>query len=146
MQLSSVTIPTKPGSASSQEDAGGEYWVSRQSVHEDSSELGTASFDEFVRGLRDDHTENEMAYTPSVTSIEKILEWDCETDGGFGGGWDSVKMAGEYREIGSHLDFSLNISMCFHVTPHPGVQLHSSCHPLPISDTNTHNSPVSISE
>lgn len=74
----------------------GEYWVSRRSVHGNAAEPGTASFEEFVRGLRDDHTENEMKYTPSVSNVEKILEWDCEIDGGFeDDGWKDVKMAGE---------------------------------------------------
>lgn len=89
VELSSATIHVES------ESGDGEHWVSRRSVHDDAAEPGTASFDEFVGGLRDDHTENEMKYTPSVSNIEKVLEWDCEVDGEIGGGWRDVKMAGE---------------------------------------------------
>ncbi|KAK2768739.1 hypothetical protein FQN54_000595 [Arachnomyces sp. PD_36] len=88
VELSTATIRRE---GALQDD--GEYWVSRRSVHDDDAEgKGSASFEDFVRGLRDDHTENEMAYTPSVSGVEKVLEWDCD-DEQVGGGWRDVKMA-----------------------------------------------------
>jgi hypothetical protein len=65
-------------------------------VHTDIAKRGSASFEEFVGGLRDDHTENEMAYTPSVSNVQKLLEWDCSANGEVGDGWRDVKMCGEY--------------------------------------------------
>ena len=100
VQLSSKTIQNKPGSTSTRSEDEEEYWVSRRSVHIDLAERGTASFEEFVKGLRDDHTANEMAYTPSVSNVEKLLEWDCEADGEVEGGWGDVKISGEYLEEG----------------------------------------------
>lgn len=92
VELSSATIHPDSGSTDRED---GEHWVSRRSVHEDLAEPGTASFEEFVSGLRDNHTENEMKYTPSVSDVERILEWDCGKDGEVGNGWKDVKMAGE---------------------------------------------------
>ncbi|PKX90855.1 SRPBCC family protein [Aspergillus novofumigatus IBT 16806] len=48
------------------------------SVHRDAAVAGSASWEEFRRGLRENHSENEMAYTPSVTSVERLLEWPTE--------------------------------------------------------------------
>ncbi|KAJ5082068.1 Serine-threonine protein kinase 19 [Penicillium argentinense] len=52
-----------------------EFWVCRQSEHSDSSTPGSASWSEFEDGLRSDHAEHEMEYTPSVTSVERLLQW-----------------------------------------------------------------------
>ncbi|KAJ5247847.1 hypothetical protein N7468_002830 [Penicillium chermesinum] len=52
-----------------------EFWVCRQSEHLDSNTDGTASWDEFQQGLRVNHAEHEMEYTPSVTGVERLLEW-----------------------------------------------------------------------
>lgn len=53
-----------------------EFWVARQSEHVDSSAApGTASWSEFEAGLRVDHAEHEMEYTPSVAGVERLLEW-----------------------------------------------------------------------
>ena len=43
-----------------------EHWFARKSKHVNSSDLGTAAFDEFDHGLREEHPEHEMAYTPGV--------------------------------------------------------------------------------
>jgi hypothetical protein len=53
-----------------------EFWVCRQSDHEDSNALdGTASWWEFNDGLRSNHAEHEMEYTPSVTGVHQLLKW-----------------------------------------------------------------------
>lgn len=53
----------------------------------------SASWEEFRRGLREDHSENEMEYTPTVTSVERLVEWP--TEGEVEGGWRDVGMHGE---------------------------------------------------
>lgn len=60
---------------SDQSSTANEFWVARQSEHVDSAERGTASWSEFEAGLRENHAEHEMEYTPSVTSVERLLEW-----------------------------------------------------------------------
>lgn len=56
-----------------------EYWVSRESEHEDSNRGdGSASWREFQTGLHHDHASHEMEYTPSVTRVVTLLNW---TDG-----------------------------------------------------------------
>ncbi|KAJ5677366.1 uncharacterized protein N7477_002999 [Penicillium maclennaniae] len=58
-----------------------EYWVARQSEHVDASEKGTASWSEFEAGLRTNHAEHEMEYTPSVSGVEQLLAWSGEDIG-----------------------------------------------------------------
>ncbi|PYI10537.1 hypothetical protein BO78DRAFT_204026 [Aspergillus sclerotiicarbonarius CBS 121057] len=67
-----------------------DYWVCRQSVHEDAPVAGSASWVEFRSGLRDDHSEHEKEYTPSVTAVERLLEWPSEPD--VDGGWARVDL------------------------------------------------------
>ncbi|KAJ5286815.1 hypothetical protein N7478_002501 [Penicillium angulare] len=54
---------------------GAEFWVCRQSEHVNANTQGTASWEEFENGLRSNHAENEMDYTPSVTSVEQLMQW-----------------------------------------------------------------------
>ncbi|RAL06263.1 SRPBCC family protein [Aspergillus ibericus CBS 121593] len=65
-----------------------DYWVCRQSVHEDAPVTGSASWAEFRAGLRHDHSKHEMDYTPSVTAVERLMEWPSEID--VDGGWSRV--------------------------------------------------------
>lgn len=69
-----------------------EFWVCRRSVHVDAAAKGTASWDEFEKGLRENHSENEMAYTPSVTAVEHLLDWPIQAE--IEGGWRGVHMQG----------------------------------------------------
>ncbi|KAJ6013953.1 hypothetical protein N7540_008544 [Penicillium herquei] len=52
-----------------------EFWVCRRSEHVDATAPGTASWEEFETGLRSNHAEHEMDYTPTVSAVEKLLEW-----------------------------------------------------------------------
>ncbi|KAL2010087.1 hypothetical protein VTN00DRAFT_5894 [Thermoascus crustaceus] len=68
------------GAGAKQKD---EFWVCRQSTHiDDTSEVGTASWDEFEDGLRgaERHSRNEKAYTPSVSRVETVLKWEDVQD------------------------------------------------------------------
>ncbi|KAM0118431.1 hypothetical protein ACP6JC_004915 [Aspergillus fumigatus] len=92
VQLLKGTIRHRKGSVRGEE----EFWACRKSVHQDTAVDGSASWEEFRRGLRENHSENEMAYTPSVTSVERLLEWP--TEGEIEGGWRQVGMHGELRD------------------------------------------------
>lgn len=61
-----------------------EFWVCRQSEHVDAEAKGTASWSEFETGLRSNHAEHEMDYTPSVTGVERLLEWSRNETGEVG--------------------------------------------------------------
>lgn len=52
-----------------------EFWVCRQSEHPDAAVAGSATWTEFEDGLRSEHAEHEMEYTPSVTGVERLLQW-----------------------------------------------------------------------
>lgn len=65
----------------SQKDKKPEFWVCRQSEHVDAEAKGTASWSEFETGLRSNHAEHEMDYTPSVTGVERLLEWSRNETG-----------------------------------------------------------------
>ncbi|KAF7596168.1 hypothetical protein BBP40_003067 [Aspergillus hancockii] len=67
-----------------------EYWVCRKSVHENAPVNGSASWEEFQAGLRENHAQNEMEYTPSVMGVERLLEWSTESE--IEGGWQEVEM------------------------------------------------------
>jgi hypothetical protein len=69
-----------------------EFWVCRRSIHVDASREGTASCDEFRKGLRENHSENEMEYTPSISGVERLAQWPVETE--VEGGWTGVDMHG----------------------------------------------------
>ncbi|KAE8348372.1 hypothetical protein BDV28DRAFT_94023 [Aspergillus coremiiformis] len=67
-----------------------EFWVCRKSVHQNAPVNGSASWEEFRSGLRENHAENEMEYTPSVTGVDRLLEWTTERE--VEGGWQEVEM------------------------------------------------------
>ncbi|KAL5692558.1 hypothetical protein EMGR_005995 [Emarellia grisea] len=98
VQLLKGTIRHRKGSVRGEE----EFWACRKSVHQDTAVDGSASWEEFRRGLRENHSENEMAYTPNVTSVERLLEWP--TEGEIEGGW---------RQVGMHVNI---ITHTFHPT------------------------------
>lgn len=88
---------SSPASAKVQLSTGtraGDFWVCRRSVHVDAPRDGTASLDEFRRGLRENHSENEMEYTPSVSAVKRLVQWEeVEAVEGI---WTGVDMHGEY--------------------------------------------------
>lgn len=75
--------------AGSRED---EYWVCRRSLHLDAPVDGTASWEEFRAGLRENHSENELEYTPSLSGVERLVEWPLQEE--IEGGWREVDMHG----------------------------------------------------
>lgn len=57
-----------------------EYWFARHSIHEDRAIPRTASWEEFIGGLRDNHSENEMAYTKEIQDARLILDYTQELE------------------------------------------------------------------
>lgn len=60
-----------------------EHWVARKSIHQDISsksinKAGSASWDEFVYGLRDDHSEHEAKFDPCLYDARPVLDWNRE--------------------------------------------------------------------
>ena len=59
----------------------GETWLSRVSVHDDdATRSDTASWAEFVHGLKREHAKHEREYTPNVYASHQVLEWDFAPD------------------------------------------------------------------
>lgn len=83
--LSTRTIPDTNNQKSKQA-----FWACRTSVHDDAPVAGSAAWDEFRAGLRVNHAQNEMAYTPSVSAVDTLLGWP-EVDVA---GWRGVEMQG----------------------------------------------------
>ena len=54
----------------------GETWSARVSEHEDSQSKGTATFLEFVAGLKKEHAAHEQEYTPDISETYKVLQWE----------------------------------------------------------------------
>lgn len=75
--------------------AGSETWFARTSVHQNAAKEGTASWGEFDAGLRADHSQHEMEYTPDVKAAHKLVDWEAELAGMDGkvGAWEDVGMS-----------------------------------------------------
>jgi hypothetical protein len=67
-----------------------ESWFARKSLHENKAENETASWEEFNYGLRVDHSQHEMDYTPDVVDAHEVMNWDeqLESSGRKVGGSD----------------------------------------------------------
>ena len=83
-------------SSEEQQNLRDEFWVCRRSVHADAPVDGTASWEEFRSGLLDNHSENEMAYTPSLTGVCTLMEWPTQDE--IEGGWKNVEMHGTFTD------------------------------------------------
>ncbi|KAJ5120578.1 uncharacterized protein N7515_009966 [Penicillium bovifimosum] len=102
------TLPSREGHFPSKE-----FWVCRESDHEDSNALdGTASWSEFNDGLRTNHAEHEMEYTPSVTSVHQLLNW---TDSELWNPNTSMLVSGT-----TYKQFNIELNLIVH-TFHPTV-------------------------
>jgi len=58
---------------------GAEHWFVRRSRHENVSsrdQTGSASWEEFVYGLRDEHSKHEQDFTPTVYDARHVLDWN----------------------------------------------------------------------
>lgn len=59
-----------------------EFWYARRSYHHNLSvrrnSPGTASWDEFVYGLRDNHSKHEFDFTPTIYDAHHVINWNEE--------------------------------------------------------------------
>lgn len=74
-----------------------ETWFCRRSVHKNEAEKGTASWEEFVKYFKEQHSESEEAFTPGVIGIREAMKWNAngievEVDGGK---WSNMKVVVE---------------------------------------------------
>ncbi|EXJ96331.1 hypothetical protein A1O1_01457 [Capronia coronata CBS 617.96] len=73
-------VPRVSRSTPSSSSLGPENWVARRSVHKDISSKdvtrpGHALWDEFVYGLRDDHSKHEADFTPTLYDAHCVVDW-----------------------------------------------------------------------
>lgn len=97
--LSKDEIATALGTEFYPQDMENEDWYCRKSFHVDSNKKGTASWEEFYDGFRDNHAEAELGWAPDVVGTRKGAEWhispnkiflvDCA---GHADRWGSAKM------------------------------------------------------
>jgi hypothetical protein len=52
-----------------------ETWFARTSIHANTAEKGTATWEEFDFGLRQDHSQHEKDYTPDVIDAHEVVNW-----------------------------------------------------------------------
>jgi hypothetical protein len=74
-----------------------ETWFCRRSVHKNAAEKGTATWEEFVKYFKEQHSESEEAFTPGVIGIREAMKWDAN---GIelvveGGKWNNMKVVVE---------------------------------------------------
>lgn len=58
-----------------------EHWFARKSIHSNigsksEDKPGHASWEEFIYGLRDNHSQHEEDFTPNLFDARKIVDWD----------------------------------------------------------------------
>lgn len=53
-----------------------EIWSCRRSLHVDSAQPGTASWEEFTRGIKDEHAVAEAEYTPGIVAQRTGRSWE----------------------------------------------------------------------
>jgi Protein of unknown function (DUF3074) len=61
-------------------DLQAEHWFTRRSIHENVSSKhvekpGHASWEEFLFGLRDNHSKHEEEFTPTLFDARKVVDW-----------------------------------------------------------------------
>lgn len=76
------------GSGDGQSKEAVEYWFARSSEHKDPD----PTWDDFVKGLYENHSENEAEYTPDVYDCREVCKWDM--DEGEIGGMEGVTLRG----------------------------------------------------
>ncbi|KAF7197069.1 hypothetical protein HII31_01494 [Pseudocercospora fuligena] len=71
-----------------------ETWFQRTSLHENKAEPGTATFDEFDAGLRENHSKNEQEYTPGLVEVHEVLNYKAllEEKGRTAGRWQNADL------------------------------------------------------
>jgi Protein of unknown function (DUF3074) len=90
-----------------------ENWFARKSLHYNKSsqeEEGSASWPEFVFGLKQQHSKHEQDFTPTLYDARYILDWNEETKrlkkfGDVGEGWIEGKGGVKYADVTMESEF-----------------------------------------
>ncbi|PYH43435.1 SRPBCC family protein [Aspergillus saccharolyticus JOP 1030-1] len=90
VHLSTCLVSQAASSTDPKKKPSSDFWICRTSIHEDAARDGTASWAEFRAGLRENHSVNEMEYTPSVTAVKTLLQWPSQSV--IEGGWQQVEV------------------------------------------------------
>ena len=86
----------------------GENWFARRSLHRNESakkQEGTASWSEFVFGLKEQHSRHEQDFTPTIYDARHVLDWNDEIgklpkkDTAAGEDWIESESGGRYRDV-----------------------------------------------
>ncbi|RMY68865.1 hypothetical protein D0863_06830 [Hortaea werneckii] len=86
-----------------------ETWFVRRSIHENAAKEGTASWQEFDEGLRQNHSQHEMEYTPGVRDAHLVLSYD-----------DMIgDRTSDIRQISEWTDVQMNVMEMVHNIPPP---------------------------
>ena len=73
-----------------------EKWFARFSKHYNEASRGTATWEEFFKGLKQSHSENEADYTPDIYHAHRLLSYDDQTVDLTVGDFHEIKMESEY--------------------------------------------------
>ena len=84
-----------------------ENWFARKSIHENKVADGTASWEEFDSGVRENHSVNEKEYTPGVKDAHQVLDWASIIDDG------------NHVELGGWTGLTANMMEMVHKIPPP---------------------------
>lgn len=61
------------------QDMEDEHWFCRRSLHKDSTMKGTANWEEFCDGFRDNHAQAEEGWAPDVVGARKAASWNIDS-------------------------------------------------------------------
>ena len=141
---SNSPIPRQPPPSSAIEP---EYWFMRRSLHANISSKetkGSASWPEFVYGLRDEHSHHEMDFTPTLYDAHHILDWNSEiqqleSTGHFSSPSDTTTITNSSTPQHSYTSITMSIYEMCHAIPPP---LAPRCFPVLVLTAST--SPTSF--
>jgi Protein of unknown function (DUF3074) len=80
-QIEKISWDSPPIPRSKPRAISAEHWFARRSRHANvpsKEKKGSASWDEFVFGLRDQHSKHEYDFTPALYDAHHILDWNEE--------------------------------------------------------------------
>ena len=95
-------VPRKPPAKVEDEN-----WFARRSVHKNESSKtsdGTASWEELIFGLKEQHSKHEQDFTPTLYDAHHILDWNEEIrqlrkQGSTGEDWIEGELGVRYKDI-----------------------------------------------
>lgn len=74
--VAGADIDDIPGADALRANAKDETWICRRSVHRDAAQKGTASWEEFVEGFKEQHAETEKGFIDTVIGAREAATWE----------------------------------------------------------------------